>query len=950
MANQIIVEIIGDDTPLKKTQKELQTEAQKSGEIISANLGQAANGVVKDINGSFIILNQSVQKANNQLEEMARSFRVDIATAFVGFSTIFAGGATKSFFGGLEALTALSAALVGIGVALRGAEDGFIRFSGTMALITGLLVGGAAGAIAFATVKIGELAFSVGTRLVESFQKASEVFLKADRQLLVFSATIQNYDKYTLGAVGTTESWLNEVERIATTFNTSRIELQKAGAEIISVGSKLGLTQEQMQKLLQVTAEYAKINGKDLFQTSVNFVAALNGQSKAVQAYGVKLTEASNQSFIFKKGLTDNFQTLSDSEKAQVRYNNLLSQYSGIAGIAASVSESLSDQDERLAVNLEKVNIELGKGAALIEENNILTLAYNKVLGSLSDTTLQYAGFLSALGARVIQIGGLFLSLALKIFVAISAFKILNGLLALDATQSIFATTLPFLSKSFNMIISDLAGVTTRITSVQTALIAFVNIAKNTILTFGGLLSGAAGTGAVTSFSSALAALGARIGQVFAVLRSALAVVLVPLAPLLIKIGAVVAIFAALRSAFLAIEERTKIFTDLYGLLIDRLNQASPIFDAIKASFNGILNAITMLVDKGFGLFVSGISFVIQKVLELVQVVPFANKVLGDDFIAGIDGVNRKLAGLRDELTLVGFSFSALGSQTLASTQQMNKAFAEVNLEQLAELRRKLEDVGKTDLQKLSQERAERLNLLNSALMQELLTQQQFAELSLKVEQDYAERRKVLLKDTVQGTKEFFEGGGSAFGAMVDGLNQKILDLQATSISAFQSIGATAIDTLGKGIGAGFAAFGKALVKGENALKAFGKAFLGVIGQAAVAVGTEMILRGIAYSFDPFLAGFGPPLIAAGAALATFGGALSAIGGGADGGVTSGLSNPFAGDIGNTDGAELEAKPQTNISVNINGDVLDSQDSGLRIVELLKTEIDRSGSSVVGLG
>lgn len=947
MANQIIVQIIGDDTPIKQTQKDLQSESKKTGEVISQNIGDSANTAVKNINGSFIQLNQSVSNANNQLEEMARTFRADIATAFVGFGALFSGGASKSFFAGIESLAALSALFTGIGIALRGAESEAARFLGTTSLIVGVLIGGITAAITFAIVKIGELAFLVGTRLVESFVKASDTFVKADRQLLIFNATLVNYNKLTEGVTGTTESWGAEVERLASTFNVSRIELQKAAAEIVSVGSKIGLTEEQLQKLLQVSVEYAKINGKDLFQTTVNFVGALNGNAQAVQAYGVKLTEASNQTFLFKKGLTDNFNTLSENEKAQFRYNNLISQYAGITGIAAGVAESLSDQDERLAVNLEKVNTQLGAGAALIEENNILTLAYNKALGTLSDTTLQYAGFLGALGARILQIGGLFLSFALKIFVVISAFKILNALLASSITQSAFATSIPFLAQSFNQLITQLAGTTIQINSVRTALIALGLVAKNTVLTFGGLF--AAPATAVTGFSGIVSVFAQRIGTVLSIVRTALSAILIPLAPIILKIGAVIAVFAILRQGFIALEQKTKVFSDVFGLLLARLNEAGGVVEIISNAFDKVRSVITTLVDKSFGVFVAGLSFVVQKVLELVQIVPFAEKVLGKDFVAGIDNANAKLAKLREDLALAGFSFGALGERAIASTKDINKAVAEVNLEALAELEKKLADVGKTDLQKLSEERSQRLQLLTNALNAELRTQEQFQALTLAVEQDYATRRAELLKNTVQGTKEFLEGNGTIIGSFSQGVKKEIESLQATSLTAFESIGAAAVQALGKGIGAGFAAFGKALVKGENALEAFGKAFLGVVGQAAVATGTELILRGIAYSFDPFLAGFAPGMIAAGAALATFGGALSALSGGegAAGGGTSGLTNPFAGDIGNTDGAQLEAKPTTSIALNIQGDVLDSDDSALRITELLKKELDRSGNSVL---
>jgi hypothetical protein len=165
----------------------------------------------------------------------------------------------------------------------------------------------------------------------------------------------------------------------------------------------------------------------------------------------------------------------------------------------------------------------------------------------------------------------------------------------------------------------------------------------------------------------------------------------------------------------------------------------------------------------------------------------------------------------------------------------------------------------------------------------------------------------------------------------------------------FSKMGESAKNTLGNAVGGGFAAFGKSLAKGENALSAFAKAFIGAIGQGAIATGTEMILRGIGYSFDPLLSGFAPGLIAAGSALAAFGGVLSAAGGGGGGGgsapspggggTSSGLSSPELG--------TEPQKPQNQISVTIMGDVLDSNDTGTRIVDLLRQYGDKNGAAVL---
>lgn len=188
-----------------------------------------------------------------------------------------------------------------------------------------------------------------------------------------------------------------------------------------------------------------------------------------------------------------------------------------------------------------------------------------------------------------------------------------------------------------------------------------------------------------------------------------------------------------------------------------------------------------------------------------------------------------------------------------------------------------------------------------------------------------------------------------AFKLTLNGAKAEIINLANTASAGFAQAGAAAVKGLGQATGQAFAAFGKALATGKNALKAFGEAFLASIGQSAIALGTEFILRGIAYSFAPGLQSFGPPLIAAGAALATFGGVLSASGGGGAASGAGGGGSVTETPIGATGEIpeQENQKPTTQVAINVQGDVLDSRDTGLRIVDLIKEYTDRNGRTEV---
>lgn len=208
--------------------------------------------------------------------------------------------------------------------------------------------------------------------------------------------------------------------------------------------------------------------------------------------------------------------------------------------------------------------------------------------------------------------------------------------------------------------------------------------------------------------------------------------------------------------------------------------------------------------------------------------------------------------------------------------------------------------------------------------------------------------------NVIPSFSELFGIAKTEFGLFQESLKKLTFEEEKKKIEdlkqSFKQLGVEGRNALGQGIGAGFAQFGQALVKGENAVEAFAKAFIGAIGQQAIASGTRFILEGLAYLVVPGFQGVGGAMIAAGSALAAFGGVLSALGpsasptaGGAAG--ASGQLQQQPSLVADED-ALLNQADQQRVTVNIQGDVLDSRESGLRIVELIQDAFDTQGAQV----
>ena len=163
------------------------------------------------------------------------------------------------------------------------------------------------------------------------------------------------------------------------------------------------------------------------------------------------------------------------------------------------------------------------------------------------------------------------------------------------------------------------------------------------------------------------------------------------------------------------------------------------------------------------------------------------------------------------------------------------------------------------------------------------------------------------------------------------------------------------------GLSSTFQSVGASLQKGTNSFEAFGNGIIGILGDILIHMGEGLVtasgaieLFAAAINFP--IPGSGIAAAAAGAGLIIFGSILkSSVGkGGAGGGVSSAGGGGISSNIDTatsqfTPTAQLERQaPGTSIAVNIQGDVLDSEESGLRIVNLLNSAFDQKGVVVRG--
>ena len=190
--------------------------------------------------------------------------------------------------------------------------------------------------------------------------------------------------------------------------------------------------------------------------------------------------------------------------------------------------------------------------------------------------------------------------------------------------------------------------------------------------------------------------------------------------------------------------------------------------------------------------------------------------------------------------------------------------------------------------------------------------------------------------------------------------NNQILALKSKSKEAEKAISKTAKNinksmnnALGNGVANGIQTVAQALIKGENVFKAFGAAVLGLMADMAIQMGKIFVATGIAqlelFSTPGASIAAGIGLIAAGTvAKSIFGGGDSSSVGGIGGGVASSGSSVADFDSPAIDQAEEREEPNTEVSVTIQGDVLDSQETGTRLVSIINDAFEKDGVVIKG--
>ncbi len=141
--------------------------------------------------------------------------------------------------------------------------------------------------------------------------------------------------------VGSADEWTARIERLSEELQIySNTELKNATARTVDMTKRLGLSSDQMERLISLTGDLSA--GKTGLEDGVERVtAALRGEAEASEYLGLTLNETYVKGWYEAQGAMQGaWKDLTDLQKAQVRYQVFLEQASATQGKAAESVET----------------------------------------------------------------------------------------------------------------------------------------------------------------------------------------------------------------------------------------------------------------------------------------------------------------------------------------------------------------------------------------------------------------------------------------------------------------------------------------------------------------------------------------------------------------------------------------------------------------------------------
>jgi len=157
----------------------------------------------------------------------------------------------------------------------------------------------------------------------------------------------------------------------AETFGISMLEVNQAATAFAGFAKKIneGDVAGTFEDILGRASDFASVFDIEVSEALSVFQSSLAGQSKPLRRFGKDTSDSSIKAFALANGIGEVGRELTEGEKIQARYGQLMAETAEVAGDFANTIEEVANQERVASAELEKGKILLGNELMPLQRN-----------------------------------------------------------------------------------------------------------------------------------------------------------------------------------------------------------------------------------------------------------------------------------------------------------------------------------------------------------------------------------------------------------------------------------------------------------------------------------------------------------------------------------------------------------------------------------------------------
>lgn len=216
------------------------------------------------------------------------------------------------------------------------------------------------------------------------------------------------------------QNWANTTLK---SFGIASVSALDMASKFGDMGTSMGLTQETMtgmsEKLVGLSGDLASFKNIGVDQASEALTGIFTGETESLKSLGVVMTEANLKAFALKEGITKSYDSMSEAEKVNLRYQyvlnttkNSMSDFGNTSGSTANQMRTFSNTLQELGVSfgqyiLPVITPVIAKLNDMLKAFGALDPATKKLILVLAGIAIVVFPLIAVIGNFCIAVGGI---------------------------------------------------------------------------------------------------------------------------------------------------------------------------------------------------------------------------------------------------------------------------------------------------------------------------------------------------------------------------------------------------------------------------------------------------------------------------------------------------------------------------------------------------------------